>query len=217
MYNPPHFQEQDPDIITHMIDSGGLATLVSNGADGVPDITHLPLILDQHQGPHGTLYGHFAKANPHWQKLQSANKAIAVFSGPDAYISPNWYANKPVHHKVVPTWNYEVVHALCTVEIFADPERLLALVTRLTEFHERSQLHPWAINQAPEDFIAAKLKGIVGVGLHIESIEAKRKLSQNQQDVDRAGVRNALALSTHSQDRLMAEHMDELENNRPKS
>ena len=208
MYNPPLFQEHDPNIIAEIISNNGLATLVSNGVDGVPDITQLPLLLEPNEGPFGTLYGHFARANPHWQRLSSNNKAIAIFSGPDAYISPNWYANKQIHHKVVPTWNYESVHALCSVEIFVEAHRLLDLVTRLTEFHERSQLQPWAVNQAPDDFIAAKLKGIVGVCLRIESIEAKRKLSQNQQEVDRAGVREALAQSTHPDDRLMAEHME---------
>jgi transcriptional regulator len=111
LYQPPAFREDRPEILRALIRDARLAMLVSNGSSGLPDITHLPLTLAEEEGPHGTLYGHLARANPHWRRLAEAGQAVAVFRGAEAYVSPNWYPSKAEHGRVVPTWNYEAVHA----------------------------------------------------------------------------------------------------------
>lgn len=211
MYNPPLFRTDDRAAIAEIIRNARLATLVSNGAGGVPEISHLPLIYDEQDGPHGTLYGHFARANPHWKTIGEAGKAIAIFAGPDAYVSPNWYPSKRQHHRHVPTWNYEVVHATCSVEVFDDPARLRDVVTRLTKRHEGHRANPWAVEQAPEDYLASQFRGIVGIVLRIEQLEGKRKLSQNRAPEDRAGAREALAASDDPMDQAVAARMGALE------
>jgi transcriptional regulator len=209
MYNPPLFREQDRAIISEIICNTRLATLVSNGPDDLPAISHLPLIYDENDGPYGSLLGHFARANGHWKTIGS--KAIAIFAGPDAYVSPTWYPTKQEHHKHVPTWNYEVVHATCSVELFEDTSRLREAVTRLTKRQEGSRADPWTVEQAPEDYLASQFRAIVGIVLKIEKLEGKRKLSQNRAPEDRAGVREALAKSADSMDRVVATRMAAVE------
>ena len=170
--------------------------------------TPLPLFLAMEEGPYGTLYGHLARANPQW-RLPPAGEAMALFMGPDAYVSPSWYPSKQEHHRVVPTWNYVTVHAYGTAEFYEDPDRLLALVTRLTERHESPRPAPWAVSDAPSDFIRGQLKGIVGLRLPIARLEGKRKLSQNRNAEDRAGVRAALSASDRPADRAVAAAMPE--------
>jgi transcriptional regulator len=211
MYIPRLFREEDQAIIAEIIHHARLATLVSNGPDGVPEISHLPLIYDEADGPHGSLLGHFARANTHWKTIASAGRAIAIFAGPDAYVSPSWYPTKQEHHKHVPTWNYEVVHAIGSVEIFDDPARLREAVTRLTKRHEDHRAEPWTIEQAPEDYLANQFGAIVGIVLRIEQLEGKRKLSQNRAPQDRAGVREALARSADPKDRMIAARMTTLD------
>ena len=130
---------------------------------------------------------------------------MVIFSGPDAYITPNWYAAKREHGRVVPTWNYVAVHVYGTVEFFDDEARLREAVTRLTNLYEQSRPAPWAVNDAPEDFVRPQLKGIVGVRLPIARIEGKRKMSQNRSDADRAGVAVGLAESERESDRSVAD------------
>jgi len=207
MYNPPHFREDRPDELARLIREARLALLVSQGADGVPDATHLPMVLEPAEAPHGTLYGHVAKANAHWRGLRAAGRARAVFSGPEAYVSPSLYAAKREHGRVVPTWNYVAVHAIGAVEVFEDPDRLHALVARLTDRHEAPRAEPWAVTDAPEDFVRAQLKGIVGVALRIETLIGKRKLSQNRSAADRDGVIAGLAASADPRDVAVSEAM----------
>ena len=209
MYNPPSLREQSRAIISEIIRNTRLATLVSNGPNGIPDISHLPLIYDENDGPYGSLLGHFARANGHWETIGS--KAIAIFAGSDAYVSPTWYPTKQEHHKHVPTWNYEVVHATCSVEIFEDTARLRDAVTRLTKRHEDHRADPWTVEQAPEDYLAGQFRAIVGVLLKIEQLEGKRKLSQNRAPEDRAGVCQALAQSEDFMDRVSAARMEAVE------
>jgi transcriptional regulator len=178
-----------------MIRATGLVILASNGRDGLPEISYLPLLLDEADGANGSLLGHLARANGHWKALAETGKAMAIFKGADAYISPNWYPTKQVHHRHVPTWNYEVVHAVCRVEVFDDPARLRDVVARLTNRHEAGHVDPWTIDQAPADYIEGMLKAIVGVKLWIEELHGKRKMSQNRAPEDRQGVRDALAAS----------------------
>ncbi len=186
MYVPPAFREDDRDSIHAAIRSVGLATLVTATDEGLIG-TPLPLFLAPDEGAEGTLYGHVAKANPQW-RLAPQGDALAIFAGPDAYVSAGWYPSKQEHGKVVPTWNYAAVHAYGTVEFFHEPERLHAVVTRLTALHEAAMAKPWAVADAPEPFVAAQLRGIVGVRMAITRLQGKSKMSQNRNAADRAGV-----------------------------
>ena len=208
LYEPPAFREGRPAILHGLIRTARLALLASNGPDGVPDITHLPLTLAEGEGPLGTLYGHVARANPHWRRLAEAGgRAVAVFRGAEAYVSPSWYPSKAEHHRVVPTWNYEAVHAEGHVEVIEDPAALLALVSRLTDAQEAGRAQPWAVSEAPADFVAAQLRGIVGLALRIERLSGKRKLSQNRAPADRDGAIAGLAASEDARDRATAAAM----------
>lgn len=204
LYNPPAFREDRPEILYGIIRGARLAMLVSNGEGGVPDVTHLPLLLLEGEG---VLLGHVARANPHAAALRRAGRAIAVFQGAEGYVSPNWYPSKAEHHRVVPTWNYEAVHAEGPVEVFDDPARLQAVVSLLTDRHEAAQARPWSVQDAPAEFVAAQLKGILGFSLRIERLTGKRKLSQNRAEPDRAGAEQALAASADARDRAVAAAM----------
>ena len=169
--------------------------------------SHLPLLLNPDEGPNGTLYGHFAKANPQWRDLQKGAEAMVIFAGAEAYVSPVFYPTKAEHGKVVPTWNYIAVHAYGKAEVFSDPERLLKVVSALTDQHERGRAQPWAVTDAPADYIDMMLKAIVGFALPIERLVGKRKLSQNRSSADRAGVREGLAASADLRDQNLARFM----------
>ena len=202
MYTPPAFREDDPDELRAMIRGAGLATVITATVNGLV-ATHVPLLLDETEGPMGTLYGHLARANPQWT-LEPAGEALAIFAGPDAYVTPSWYASKREHGKVVPTWNYDAVHAYGPVEFFEDKERLHAVVARTTELYERPRAEPWAVSDAPGAFIDAQLRGIVGLCLQITRIEGKRKMSQNRPSADRDGVAAGLSASGRDEDRRVA-------------
>ncbi len=146
------------------------------------------MLLDPDPAPYGTLLGHVARPNPQARGALPGVQALAIFQGPDAYITPSWYATKRENGKVVPTWNYVAIHAYGPVEFFDDTERLRAIVTRLTEREERTRAEPWAVTDAPADFIDGMLRGIVGFALSIARLEGKWKMSQNRPAQDRAGV-----------------------------
>lgn len=202
MYTPPAFKDEDVESIRATIRDARLANLVTATAEG-PLATPLPLFLDESEGEHGVIYGHLAKANPQWQVPPIGN-AVTIFMGPEAYVTPSWYATKQETGKVVPTWNYVAVHAYGPVEFFQDPERLLDVVTRLTRKHEAARAKPWAVSDAPADFIAAQLRGIVGIRIPVVRFEGKRKMSQNRPMADRVGVAAGLAASEHPADRAAA-------------
>ena len=202
MYVPPAFKNDDLQNIRAIICSSRLATLVTATADG-PIATPLPLFLDETEGERGVLYGHLAKGNPQW-RLAPNGEALTIFMGPEAYVTPSWYATKQETGKVVPTWNYIAVHAYGPVEFFNEPERLLDVVTRLTDIHEKSRAMPWAVGDAPADFIASQLRGIVGLRIPVTRFEGKRKMSQNRPEADRIGVAAGLAASQKPQDREVA-------------
>jgi transcriptional regulator len=202
MYVPPAFREDDLAALHGTIRDARLANLVTATEEGLI-ATPLPLFLAPEEGPCGTLYGHLARANPQW-KLPPAGDAMALFMGPDAYVSPSWYPSKAEHGKVVPTWNYIAVHAYGPAEFFDDADRLPDVVRRLTELHERPRAEPWAVADAPDAFIHAQLRGIVGLRLPIMRIEGKRKMSQNRSAADRAGVAAGLAASDRASDRAAA-------------
>jgi transcriptional regulator len=184
LYNPPAFRVEDADLLHAHIDQSGLAMLVTNGEEG-PLVSHVPLLLDRAKGPRGTLLGHLAKPNLQWQISDVVVDALAVFPGPDAYIRPSWYATKREHGRVVPTWNYTVVHARGRLEFFEDAGRLREAVERLTNQREGNRDAPWAVSDAPERYVQAQLKAIVGFELEIKSLEGKHKLSQNRPAADK--------------------------------
>lgn len=202
MYLPLHFKMEELGPIHAAMRASRLATLVTATADGLIG-TPLPLILSEDEGDYGTLYGHVARPNPQW-KLPAVGEAMAIFMGPDAYVTPSWYAAKAEHGKVVPTWNYVAVHAYGPIEFFEDEARLLAVVKRVTELHEGPRTTPWQVSDAPEAYIKSQLRGIVGLRLPITRLEGKRKMSQNRSAADRAGVAKGLAESDKATDRRVA-------------
>ena len=187
MYVPPHFLENEKSALHRAIGETRLATLVTLGSEGM-EASHVPILLDEGEGPFGVIRGHVARANPQWRRAATETSALAMFLGPDAYVSPNWYATKRETGKVVPTWNYLAIHAYGRVEFFEDAERLRAIVTSLTQRHEGRREKPWAVSDAPEDYIQAQLRGIIGFRLPIDRLEGKWKLSQNRPEADRRGV-----------------------------
>lgn len=207
MYCPSAFRQDDLATLHQQIQASGLALLSSAGEQGL-QASHLPLLLEPHEGEFGTLYGHFARANPHWRDLATGAEVLVVFSGADGYVHPGWYPAKAEHGKVVPTWNYIAVHAWGQAEVFDDPERLLRLVSRLSERHEQGRARPWAVSDAPRAYIDAMLRAIVGFALPIRRIEGKWKLSQNRSAGDQTGVRAGLAESVRASDRELAQQMN---------
>ncbi|MBH5396580.1 FMN-binding negative transcriptional regulator [Bradyrhizobium sp. CNPSo 4010] len=202
MYIPAHFRDYDLESIRATIRCARLANLITATSDG-PLATPLPLFLDESEGKHGALYGHLAKGNPQW-RTAPIGEALAIFSGAEAYVTPSWYPSKRQTERVVPTWNYIAVHAHGPIEFFEDPKRLLEIVTRLTNIHEMSRATPWAVSDAPADFIAVQLREIVGVRIPITMVEGKRKMSQNRPTPDRVGVATGLAASKLAQDQEVA-------------
>lgn len=202
MYTPPAFAEDDHSSLIAMIRACRLAQFVTASTDG-PIATALPMFIDEAEGEMGVLYGHVARANPHWQAPVRGN-ALVLFMGADAYISPSWYAAKAEHGKVVPTWNYEAVEARGPVEFFDDPDRLHAVVSRLTDLHESGRSSPWAVSDAPAAYIKAHMRGIVGLRIPVTALQGKRKMSQNRTQADRRGVSEGLAASDRPSDRNVA-------------
>ena len=179
------FQVQDPAMLQVLVRKQPLATLVI-GHEGALHANHVPLFLDPDRGPNGTLVGHVARANGVWPLLPQT--AVAVFHGPQAYVSPSWYPSKALDGKQVPTWNYTAVHAHGRLSAFDDPERLRAVLETLTEQHEAHRPAPWRISDAPPDYIDKLLRAIVGIELAVDRWEGIWKVSQNRTDTDRAGV-----------------------------
>lgn len=206
MYLPRAFVDEDLTRLQGVIQHSRLATLVTWGALGL-QASHVPLLLDPEQGANGTLYGHLAKANPQCAELASGAEALLIFMGEDAYISPSFYPSKAEHGKVVPTWNYVAVHAYGQPEVFTDPQRLLKVVEGLTERHETGRPQPWKVADAPADYLDSMLRAIVGFALPIQRLEGKRKLSQNRNAEDIAGVREGLAASADLRDQQLSRLM----------
>lgn len=202
MYIPPAFRVDDMTDNHRTMREARSATLVTATEEGLIG-TPLPMLLDESEGRNGTLYAHVARANPQWELVPSG-EAMAIFAGPEAYVTPSWYATKQETHKVVPTWNYVAVHAYGPVEFFDDADRLLDVITRLTDLHEQSRKDRWAVADAPADFIKAQLKGIVGLRMPITRLDGKRKMSQNRNPADCAGVIDGLSKSDRPEDRVVA-------------
>jgi len=196
VYLPPHFTAPDAADVAAFVDAVAAADLVT--FDGTKPVASLiPIIWDRdtaESGPenHGRLLGHLALANPQWESVTAGTTALAIVHGPQAYVSPNWYPSKARHGRVVPTWNYVTVHFTGPLTVHHDPEWIRDVVTRLTRRHETGRPAPWAVTDAPPDYINGQLRGIVGVELTIATVEAKHKLSQNRSAGDQASVAAAL-------------------------
>ena len=200
MYMPAHFEETRTPVLHELLRAHPLATWVVQGSDGLV-VNHIPFLVDPERGPYGTLVGHVARANPIWKQLGAS---VAVFQGPQAYVSPNWYPSKHAHGKAVPTWNYAVVHAHGTPRAIESRDALLDIVTRLTDAQESRQAVPWAVSDAPADFIDQTLKAIVGIELPIERLVGKWKVSQNRSEADRLGTAAGLRQRGDAQSLAMA-------------
>ena len=190
MYRPPHFREDRIEVLHAAIRAHPLATLVTAGPAGL-QANPIPFLVED-GGAFGVLRAHLARANGQLEALRAAAEALVIFQGPQAYVSPSWYAAKAETHKVVPTWNYVAVHCWGTPRVIDDAAWLRGLVGRLTEAREAAQAKPWAVEDAPADFIAAQIKGIAGLEIPIARIEGKWKASQNRSAADRAGVADGL-------------------------
>jgi transcriptional regulator len=203
MYRIAAFREDRIEVMQQLMREHPLATLVT-AIDGQPEANHLPLLLDPEPAPLGRLLGHVARANPLWRRAGDGVAALAIFHGPQAYITPSWYATKRETGAVVPTWNYAVVHASCRLSVHDDRDWLRDLVTRLTDLHEAARPAPWAVGDAPADYLGRMLGAIVGIELAVEALEGKWKTSQNRTAADRAGVVEGLAAEADEMSRAMA-------------
>jgi transcriptional regulator len=187
MYEPPLHKKDDLPALHALIRAQPLGLLISHGPDGI-EANAIPFLIDASASKLGTLRAHMARANKQWRALQQAEEALVVFQGPDRYISPNWYATKRETGKVVPTWNYVMVQAAGRPRVIDDAEWLRWQIGELTRTHEGARPAPWAVSDAPADFVAVQIKAIVGVEIEIARIAGKWKASQNRPAADRDGV-----------------------------
>lgn len=191
MYIPEHFREPQIEVLRAFVERHSFGTLVAVTSEGIT-ANHIPMQLLAGPDGLGVLRGHIARANPLWRLLESGASVLAIFLGPDHYVSPSWYPSKHEHGKAVPTWNYATVHVRGTIRFIDDPVWLRALVESLTDEHERHNVHPWKVTDAPADYIAGMVRAIVGFEILVSAIEGKFKASQNRSAADRAGVAEAL-------------------------
>lgn len=203
MYCPSHFSERDSAVLLDLIEQYPLACLIANTPAGLV-ADHVPLLHEPGSGDFGKFIGHVARNNPLWQ-YPSEQQLLVIFQGASSYISPNWYASKKEAGKVVPTWNYAVVHAYCSLRAVHEPEAILPILERLTRQHEAGQTHPWKISDAPEDYIERMLNNIVAIELSIHRMEGKWKVSQNQPIQNRQTVVQGLLAQGDDESVLMAQ------------
>jgi transcriptional regulator len=187
LYLPPHFEQTDADAVREVVEAFPFATLITTGTDGIV-ANHIPLQWAPDESEHGVLRGHVARNNDVWRLTDPDIEVLAVFQAPDSYVTPNWYRSKEETHRVVPTWNYAVVHAYGGIRFIDDPKWLRGVLGRLTRDMEAGEATPWRMAQAPADYLETQLDSIVGVEIEISRILAKWKMSQNRTDADREGV-----------------------------
>ena len=209
MYIPQHFEEKRPDVLARAIRDIQFALLVT-AVDGEYLASHVPMVLKQADGAF-TLEAHVARPNRHWTVLGSKPASLAVFQGPQAYVSPSWYETKRQHGKVVPTWNYVVVHAHGALEVVEEQDWLLAHLGDLVAANESRREQPWAIADAPAEFIHGMTRAIVGLRLTVDRLEGKWKMIQNRSEADRRGTLAGLSASAKPEDRAVAAIMRALE------
>jgi transcriptional regulator len=207
MYQPPHFREDNLEIQHALIRAHPLGLLVTLGSTGLA-ANPIPFVLDPSASTLGTLKAHLSRANTQWKDFDPAQEALIVFQGPETYITPSWYAAKREHGKVVPTWNYAMVQAYGRMRTIEDPAWLLQQIAAMTDVQEAARSEPWTVSDAPAPFVAAQLKGIVGVEIEITRIEGKWKVSQNRSEADRQGVAAGLRLAQDDASHRMADLVD---------
>jgi transcriptional regulator len=203
MYIPKLHEERELAVLHALVRAHPLGTWATQGDGGII-MNHVPFILDPSRGPCGTLMCHVARANAVWQSLSPSVESVIAFQGPEAYISPSWYASKALHGKVVPTWNYAVVHAHGIAQVLADSSRLLAHLVELTDAHEQGRPAQWHVADAPADFIRQLSQQIVGIEIPIARIIGKWKVSQNRTPEDRRGVVTGLTANGDARSAEMA-------------
>ncbi len=187
MYVPPHNREERPEVMHQLIRARPLGLLISAGSDG-PVANQIPFVLHAEGAERGTLECHLARANPQWRDLQSAGDCLVVFQGPQAYVTPSWYPTKREHGKVVPTWNYVIVQARGRPTIIEDRVWLRRHLEELVDHNEEPFDEPWRMTDAPEEYLAAQMKGIVGLSIEVTELRGKWKLSQNRSVADQQGT-----------------------------
>lgn len=203
VYVPAHFEAPGLDAMHALIRTRPLATLVLNSTHGL-EANHVPLLLSTGPEPRGRLQGHVARNNPMWRRLSDETQALAIFHGADSYVSPSWYPTKQAHGKVVPTWNYVVVHAQGRLRAIEDKAWIRSQIEALTAQQEAGFAVPWQVGDAPADFIAGMLDHIVGIELVIDRLQGKWKVSQNQPAQNRQGVIQGLETCNDAATRQMA-------------
>jgi transcriptional regulator len=187
LYNPRWFKEDNVEALQDEVNRLSFGTIITLTKSGMV-ASHVPMLVDRSRGELGTLFGHVARGNAQWRDSSPGGQGLAVFLGPDAYISPSWYKTKKETGEVVPTWNYVAIHVRGPVSFFEETERIRGIVTKLTGHHEADSKKPWEVTDAPADYIDGELKQIVGFEMPIAKIEGKWKMSQNRPKSDREGV-----------------------------
>lgn len=205
MYIPSHFSEERIDVLHQLIQTHPLGTLVTLEQQGM-NANHLPFEIAPAtpDAPFGTLRAHIARSNPLWQNLDPAKESLIVFQGPQTYISPSWYEEKKLSGKVVPTYNYAVVHGYGMLRLVDDAQWLLSLLHRLTDHHESKQIAPWKISDAPQEFIQKMLAAIIGIEIPLTKLNGKWKASQNRPQQDRLNIAAGLRLDIEQNAQAMA-------------
>src|SRR5436305_9735267 len=203
MYQPDHFRVEDVAEMHALMRARPFAALVSAGLAGLY-ASHLPTVLKD-DGPYGVIECHLARANPHCRDLGEGNEALMIFQGPEGYITPNWYPSKAQHGKVVPTWNYAIVHAYGLPEVMENSDWLRRHVDELTNQQERTQPKPWALSDAPQSYVETMLNGIVGFRFIITRPEGTWKMSQNRELKDQLGVTKGLGQRAEGDDLEIAD------------
>jgi transcriptional regulator len=192
MYIPRHFEETDLAVLHALIRQRPLGAWVVF-ANGELTANHLPFLIDADRGPNGTLIGHVARSNEVWKSLTARTPSMVIFQGPQRYITPSWYRSKQETGRVVPTWNYAVVHAYGSPRVIHDEAWLRAHVTELSHTHEHDRTVPWQVTDAPAPFIDTLLKAIVGIEIPLDSLQGKWKVSQNRSHADLIGTARGLS------------------------
>lgn len=214
MYEPSHFKVEDRAQLHAVIRAYPLGLLVTAGAGGLM-ANPVPFVLHGDIGAQGTLRAHLARPNPQWREIGEGAEVLVVFQGANHYITPAWYASKKEHGKVVPTWNYVTVQVRGSARAIEDAHWLREQLDSLTDVHERSMTgrqpdrEPWAVGDAPDAFVAAQMRGIVGVEIDITDMAGKFKVSQNRPEADKRGVLNGLNAQTESESHMMAKLVEE--------
>lgn len=203
MYVPKPFAVDDPAALADFMAAHDFAILVT-ARGGTPLATHIPLLFEPGEGPHGTLYGHVARANPHWRSFDGTTEALAIFHGPHAYVSPAWYPAA----EAVPTWNYAVVHAYGRLQVMADAVEVRALLARLVARQEAGRAEPWSMDGLSERYVDGMVRGIVAFRLPVARVEGKAKLSQNHPLGNRDGAIAGLRATGRPEDAAVADMME---------